>query len=167
MGGLGEIFGFDGRINRLGYLGRCMIAAAGLAALAGLGAFALSTFRPDGVGDFEIWTHRLTVAVILLGLWASFALTTRRLRDMGMEPAHIVPVYAALWVVNTELLQPMVRLQPQTYAQIEASWMVLQVLAGVLLMFWPSRAPSQAAPYPQSAYASAHPAAYVDWRASS
>jgi uncharacterized membrane protein YhaH (DUF805 family) len=165
MGGLGEIFGFDGRINRLGYLGRCSIAGAGLAGLAGLGAFALAAFRPGGVGDFEAWSHRLTMAVILLGLWAGFALTTRRLRDMGMEPAHLAPPYAALWVGNAELLAPMARLQPQTYGSLEAAWLVLQVLAGILLMFWPSRSPAD--PASHRAYASAQPTAYVDWRASS
>src|SRR5581483_6386222 len=107
MGGLGEIFGFDGRVNRMGYVGRAALAGAGLAALAAVGALALRTVRPDGLGDFEAWTHRLTLAVMLLGLWAGFALTTRRLRDMGVEPAHVVPAYAALWVVNTELVMPL------------------------------------------------------------
>jgi uncharacterized membrane protein YhaH (DUF805 family) len=165
MGGLGEIFGFDGRINRLGYLGRSSIAGVGLAGAAMLGALALTTVGAGGIGAFDVWTQRLRLAVMLLGLWAGFALTTRRLRDMGMEPAHVVPVYAALWVVNTELLEPMVRLQPQTYGQIEAAWMVAQVLAVILVTFWPSRAPSEAAPH--AAYAPAQPSAYVDWRASS
>jgi uncharacterized membrane protein YhaH (DUF805 family) len=165
MGGLGEIFGFDGRVNRLGYLGRSSLAGAGLAVLAALGALALATFRPDGVGDFEVWTHRLTLALLLLGLWAGFALTTRRLRDIGMEPAHVVPAYAALWVVNTELLQPMARLQPQAFGQLEAAWLVLQVLAGILVMFWPGRAPSETAA-PHGVYAASQPSSYVNWRAS-
>jgi uncharacterized membrane protein YhaH (DUF805 family) len=165
MGGLGEIFGFDGCVNRLGYLGRTIIAGAGLTGLAMLGALALSTIGPAGIGDFEAWMQRFRMAVILLGLWAGFALTTRRLRDIGLEPAHVVPAYAALWVINTELLQPMARLQPQTYGQIEAAWLVLQVLAGILLLFWPTRAAAQAASLP--AYATPQPAAYVDWRAGS
>jgi uncharacterized membrane protein YhaH (DUF805 family) len=161
MGGLGEIFGFDGRINRLGYLWRSIVVGAGLLALTMLGATALATLRPEGLGDFETWTQRLTMAVILLGLWAGFALTTRRLRDMGLEPAHVVPAYAALWVVNTELLQPMARLEPQNYGACEAVWLVLQVLFAILLLFWPSRAPSERE---RRAYATAEPASYVNWR---
>ena len=161
MGGLGEFFGFDGRINRLGYLWRSIIVGVALLGLSAVGAVALTTLRPDGIGDFEAWTQRLTMAVILLGLWAGFALTTRRLRDMGLEPTHVVPAYAALWVCNTELLQPMARLEPQTYGACEAAWLVLQVLFAILLLFWPSRAPAEPA---RPAYAAAHPASYVDWR---
>ncbi len=161
MGGLGELFGFDGRINRLGYLWRSVAAGAGLTGLAALSALALTTLRPGGMDDLEVWTQRLTMAVILLGLWAGFALTTRRLRDMGLEPAHVVPAYAALWVVNTELLQPLARIEPQTYGAVEAAWLVLQVLAAILLLFWPSRTPSAPA---QRAYATAEPASYVNWR---
>ena len=162
MGGLGELFGFDGRVNRLGYLWRSVLVGAGLMALAAGGALALATLRPGGMGDFEAWSQRVTMAVMLLGLWSGFALTTRRLRDMGLEPAHVVPAYAALWVVNMELLAPMTRLQPQTYGGVEATWLVLQVLLGILLLFWPSRAPSQIRP--QAAYASGQPGAYVNWR---
>jgi uncharacterized membrane protein YhaH (DUF805 family) len=161
MGGLSEIFGFDGRVNRLGYFWRSVLVGAGLTGLAAGGALALTTLRPGGMGDFEVWSQRMTMAVILLGLWAGFALTTRRLRDMGLEPTHVVPAYAALWVVNTELLQPMARLQPQTWGAAEAAWMALQVLAAILLLFWPGRTPSQ----PQlPVYATAQPAAYVNWR---
>ena len=39
---------------------------------------------------------------------------------MGLEPAHFVPLYAALWVVNAVLLEPMSRLQPQTFGVLEA-----------------------------------------------
>lgn len=161
-GGLGEIFGFDGRINRLGFLMRAALAAAGLTGLGMIGALALSAVSPGGLDAYQVWTQRLSMAVILLGLWAGFALTTRRLRDMGIEPAHVAPPYAALWVGNVELLQPMARLQPQTYGQVEAAWLVVQLLAGVLLLFWPSRAPSE--PAPQIAYATAHAATHVDWR---
>ena len=163
MGGLGELFGFDGCINRLGYVGRSLIVGVGLAALAALGATTLATLRPGGLDDFQVWNQRLTMAVILLGLWAGFALTTRRLRDMGMEPAYVVPIYAALWVINVELLQPMARMQPESYAPIETAWLVAQVLAGVVLLFWPTRTPSAAE---QRLYAAAQPASYLDWRES-
>jgi uncharacterized membrane protein YhaH (DUF805 family) len=160
--GLGEIFGFDGRINRLGFLVRATLAACGVTGLGMAGALALTTFSPGGLADYQVWTQRLSMAVMLLGLWAGFALTTRRLRDMGIEPAHVAPPYAALWVGNAELLQPMARLQPLTYGSGEAAWIVAQMLAGLLLLAWPSRATSEPAPHP--AYVSAHPAAYVDWR---
>lgn len=161
MGGPGEFFGFDGNINRLGYLWRALVVGVALAALTMLGRIALATFRPDGMGDFEAWTQRLGMAIILIGLWAGCALTTRRLRDMGLEPAHVVPAYAALWVINTELLQPMTQIQPEVYGPIEATWLVLQVLVGLVVLAWPSRAPRRA---PLPAYAGAQPTAYLDWR---
>lgn len=164
MGGLGEIFGFDGCIHRIGYLWRGLLVGVGLTALAAAGSFGLETFRPDGIGDFQVWTQRFAMAVILLGLWAGFALTTRRLRDMGLEPAHVVPAYAALWVINTELLRPMTQIQPQVYEPIETAWLVLQVLVVLLLLAWPTRAPRST---PPSVYAVAgQPTAQLDWRQS-
>src|SRR6185312_2360406 len=127
-----------------------------------LAALGLTTFRPEGIGDFQTWTHRVTMAGILIGLWAGCALTTRRLRDMGLEPAHVVPAYAALWVINTELLRPMTQIAPQVYGPIEATWLVLQVLVGLVVLAWPSRPRRRA---PATAFATAgHPAAYLDWR---
>jgi uncharacterized membrane protein YhaH (DUF805 family) len=165
MGGLGEIFGFDGCIHRIGYLWRGLLVGIGLAALAAAGSFGLGTLRPDGIGDFQAWTQRVTMAVVLLGLWAGFALTTRRLRDLGLEPAHVVPAYAALWVINTELLRPMTQIEPQIYAPIETAWLVAQVLVVMLLLALPTRAPRSAS---QSVYAVAgQPTAQLDWRQSS
>lgn len=164
MGGLGELFGFDGRIHRIGYIWRSLVVAVGLAALAAIGATTLTTLQPGGLDAFEVWTQRLTMAIILLGLWAGFALTTRRLRDMGLEPAYVMPIYAALWVINVELLQPMARLQPESYAPIETAWLVAQALAGVVLIFWPTR--TQGAAGEPRVYATPQPASYADWRES-
>jgi uncharacterized membrane protein YhaH (DUF805 family) len=162
MGAFGEFFGFDGRINRLGYLWRSIVAAIGIAALAIGGAVVLVVgLRPQSITGAEGWLQWLTTGLVLLGLWTGFALATRRLRDMGLEPAHIVPIWAALWVVNAVLLAPMSDLWPQRYGMAEAGWMALQWLAAIPLLFWPSR--GSAAPAP-AAYEPAAPTQYLDWR---
>ena len=160
MGGFGELFGFDGRVNRLGLVWRSAVVGAGLAALAAAGAVALTTFGPGGVGDFQTWTQRLTMAVVLISLWAGFALATRRLRDMGIEPVYVVPAYAALWVANTELLQPLSRLEPRSFAPIEAGWMAGQVVLGLALLAWPTRTGAAAT----AAGGFAPPPASLNWR---
>jgi len=160
MGALGEIFGFDGRINRIGYLWRSLAAGAAIAAVA-VGALALVAFvvRPDSLAEAETLSQRLALGAILLGLWSGFALATRRLRDMGLEPVHIVPAYAALWVVNTVLLEPLSRLDGD-FTLIEATWTTAQWLVTLPLLFWPSRAPKPRIP----GYEPSQPAAYVNWR---
>jgi uncharacterized membrane protein YhaH (DUF805 family) len=162
MGGLGELFGFDGRVNRLGLIGRSVIVGVALAALAAGGATALATLGLGGVGGFQTWTQRLTLAVMLLGLWAGFALTTRRLRDMGIEPVYVVPAYAALWVANTELLIPLTRLQPQSYEPLEAAWMAVQVVLGLVMLAWPSR--TAAGPTTAQIAYGGQPTSFVNWR---
>src|SRR5579862_5749234 len=115
MGAFGELFGFDGRIDRLGFLWRGAVAAAAIAALA-VGAIWLTrTLDPGGVGGVSGYDREIITCAVLLGLWASFALAARRLRDMGLEPAHVVPLYAALWVINEVLLEPMSRLDPRDF----------------------------------------------------
>ena len=161
MGAFGEIFGFDGRINRIGYLWRSLLAGAVIGVAAAIGVLAtVFVIRPDGIAGAEAILERLTVGAVLLGLWSAFALAARRLRDMGVEPAHIVPVYAALWVVNTVLLEPMSRLDPARYGLAVGLWVAAQWLATLPLLFWPSRERPTRLP----GYEPAQPTAYLNWR---
>ena len=167
MGGLGEIFGFDGRVNRLGYLWRTLVAGVVIAVVAGVGAAGIVVFaRPDGVESLQGWLQYDLVAVMLLSLWSGFALTARRLRDMGLEPAHIVPLYAALWVANAVLLQPMSQLDPDRYGLAEQVWTAAQVFSVLPLLFWPGR--DKASPMLAQAEASlgAAPVSTLNWRES-
>jgi len=163
VGAVGQLFSFDGRINRLGYFLRSLAALLLLSLVAVLALLAVAFIvRPDGVAGMTVWFQRITLAISLFALWSGFALAGRRLRDMGLEPAYIIPAYAALWVINTVLLAPMSRLDPDDYAAPEMAWEVLRLLAAVPLLFWPSRAqPERAAP---AEYAHPEPTAYLDWR---
>jgi uncharacterized membrane protein YhaH (DUF805 family) len=164
MGAIGEFFGFEGRIGRLGYFWRCVAVVIGIVALALGGAAALmSLIRPMGLGDYEQASRWLTIAVVLLVLWSSFALASRRLRDMGLEPVHIMPLFAALWVINTVLLEPLSRLHPDSFGMLEGSWALMQAVAAIPLLFWPGRpAPAMA----QVGFEPKGPTAYLDWRGS-
>jgi uncharacterized membrane protein YhaH (DUF805 family) len=162
MGVFGEFFGFDGRINRLGYLWRSIVVAVALGALGVAGVVTIgAVLHPDGLTGAGPWPARMITGLTLLALWSNFALTSRRLRDMGVEPAYVMPAYAALWVVNTVLLEPMSRIDPARFGLMEAGWVGLQWLALVPLLFWPTRA----APLPVAgAFEPAGPTAYLDWR---
>ncbi len=162
MGAIGEFFGFEGRISRLGYFWRSLGLAIGVLALALGGAAALTRLvRPMGLGEYEDGSRCLTIAVALMALWSSFALASRRLRDMGLEPVHIVPLFAALWVVNTELLQPLSRMRPDSFGLLEGSWAMLQVAAALPLLLWPSRA--ERSPV-RMMFEPVHHTAPLDWR---
>ena len=162
MGAIGELLGFEGRISRLGYFWRAVAAVIGIVALAlGGGAAALSLIRPLGLGDYEEASRWLAITVLLLVLWSSFALASRRLRDMGAEPVHILPLFAALWVVNTVLLEPLSRMHPGGFGILEGSWALLQTAAAIPLLLWPGRP----APTPvRAGYEPTGPTAYLDWR---
>jgi uncharacterized membrane protein YhaH (DUF805 family) len=164
MGAIGEIFGFDGRINRLGYLWRSIVAALVISLLAGIAAAGLVfLIRPEGLGGFEDVAQKVAIGGVLLALWSGFALASRRLRDMGLEPAHIVPVFAALWVVNAALLEPLSRVDPERFGLAEGAWVVVQLVTAIPLLFWPSReAPAPVVVVRQSPA----PTSYLNWRQS-
>ena len=165
MGAFGEFFGFDGRVNRLGYLGRSIVMVVVLGAMTGV-ALWVTTFILDPYGltgsHRRRWGHHYRCA-FLLGLWSSFALATRRLRDIGLEPVHIVPLYAALWVVNAVLLEPLSRLQPREFGMLEGGWIALQWLGAAPLLFWPASTRQLVGP---GEYSHAEPTAYLNWRGS-
>ncbi|HEX3916623.1 MAG TPA: DUF805 domain-containing protein [Caulobacteraceae bacterium] len=163
MGAFGELFGFDGRITRLGFLWRLIVSVVGVSVLTGAGVAALIfLIGPQSLyGAPDSWMRWLIIGLALLSLWISVALASRRLRDMGLEPVYIIPLYAALWVVDTVLLQPLSLLQPQTYGALEDGWSALQLLTLIPLLFWPSRAKAEP---PRPVYEPAQPTAYLNWR---
>lgn len=162
MGAFSELFGFEGRVNRLGYLWRSIVLGVLLGVLgAGAAWLLVSVLRPDGLVGPDVGVPQVLTGVLLLALWSSFALASRRLRDMGLEPAYFVPFYAALWVVNTVLLEPMSRLDRPHFGLFEAVWSTLQWLAPIPLLLWPTRGKTQPNAY---YYEAPQPTAYADWR---
>jgi uncharacterized membrane protein YhaH (DUF805 family) len=162
MGAISELFGFEGRIGRLGYLCRFIAVLALVLALALEGSAALLRLvRPLGLGEYEQASRSLTIVVALLALWSSLALAGRRLRDMGVEPVHILPLFVALWVVNTALVEPLSRLRPDSFGVLETSWAALQAAAAIPLLLWPGRSTPRVAP---AGYEPSGPTAYLDWR---
>jgi len=164
MGAFGEFFGFDGRLDRVGYLWRSVVMVTALGALVG-GVIWFITYvlDPDGLTGASGLDGEIVTGAFLLGLWSGFALTTRRLRDIGLEPAHIVPLYAALWVVNAVLLQPMSRLDPRDFAGLEGGWVALQWLAAIPLLLWP---PGKRRTTGPMEFARPESTAYLNWRES-
>jgi uncharacterized membrane protein YhaH (DUF805 family) len=161
MGAFGELFGFDGRVNRLGYLLRSFVAGAAITLLAAGGAALLAyAVRPGGAEHYELGVQALTVTTVLLVLWSTVALASRRLRDIGVEPAHVVPLYAALWVVNSVLLQPLSLQDPTSFGAMEIGWAGLQCFAIVPLLFWPGRDVVRRV----ASFDRPEPTAYLDWR---
>ncbi|HEY3800195.1 MAG TPA: DUF805 domain-containing protein [Caulobacteraceae bacterium] len=165
MGALGEFFGFEGRVTRLGYLWRCVAIGAVMLLLAGLATFTLTRWLvPTGVMGPEDALNIAITSVYLLSLWAGFALATRRLRDMGIEPVHFVPLYAAFWLVNAVLVEPMVRIDPADFRVFENGWIAFHWVAALPLLFWPSTHDDRHAAASGMSYDPTQPTAYLDWR---
>ncbi len=163
MGVLGEFFGFDGRVNRVGYVWRSIVIGFVLVALCAGSLMGLPLLLQPGsiLGAMDL-ERDIVTATFLLALWSSFALGSRRLRDMGLEPTHFVPLYAACWVINAVLLEPMSRVDPMRFGVMELAWSSAQWLSAIPLIFWPSH---EGAPAPISRYdIPAQPTAYLNWR---
>ena len=138
MGAFSEFFGFEGRISRLGYLWRCLSVGLGIGVLSiGGGAFLDIVVRPLGQAGYDAGVHGLAVGIMLAARGASAAISSRRLRDMGVEPIHVVPAYFALWLVYALLLQPLSRAQPDRYAFLTVCWALLQGMPTLALILWP------------------------------
>jgi uncharacterized membrane protein YhaH (DUF805 family) len=164
MGAFGEIFGFDGRVSRMGYLWRSALAVFIIAVIAGLAVWTMTyALAPEGLAGPVNFENDVITGAVLLVLWSSFALATRRLRDMGVEPVYVVPIYAALWVVNSALLEPLSQLQPARFGAVEGGWMALQWLIAIPLIFWP---PSNRARPAPPGYQPVAESGYLNWRES-
>jgi uncharacterized membrane protein YhaH (DUF805 family) len=165
MGFLSEFFGFDGRIDRLGYLWRSLVAGASIGG-AGAAAFLglLFVAQPQGLTGVDVWSERLLTGFALLALWAGLALASRRLRDMGLEPVYVVPLFVALWVVDQALIAPLSRIQPESFGVLEDGWEALRWFVAVPLLFWPGRAAAASPPAAKASFEPAAPTQQLNWR---
>jgi uncharacterized membrane protein YhaH (DUF805 family) len=156
MGAFSEFFGFEGRIGRLGYLWRCLAVGLGIGVLSvGGGAVLELVVRPMGLTGYQAGARGVAVGVMLSAMWSSGALASRRLRDMGLEPVHVVPAFLGLWVVYAMLMQRLGHAQSDGYGFVTVCWALLA------LLLWPGRE----APLPISAvYEPPQPTAYINWR---
>jgi uncharacterized membrane protein YhaH (DUF805 family) len=162
MNALSELFSFEGRISRVGYLWRMMGVGLGMGVLAFAGRTLLTAFvRPSGLGAYDAGAHGLAVGIVLLVIWSSAAVTTRRVRDMGLEPVHILPAYIALWIVYTQLLQPLSQLRADKDGLLLIGWAAMQALPPLSLLLWPGHSTP---PPVLAGYEPAQPTEYMNWR---
>ena len=164
---IGEFFSFEGRVSRLGLIGRGIAVSATLIILAlAVIAGGVILFRPRNLLDaYQTLIMPVAVVVGLLSIWSSFALATRRLRDMGVEPMHLTPPYVALWVVNVVLLEPLAGMDPFRFAGLERWWQLLAWGILVVLLVWPPFAAREAPP--EIGQRGLGEGAYSDWRGGS
>ena len=162
MGAFEELFGFEGRINRLGFLWRNLVVGLGMGTMAAGGRIILQTVvRPMGLGGYDAGARGLAVGVVLLVVWSSIAIACRRLRDLALEPAHVVPLYLALWVVYSALLRPLIQLQPASFGLYTVCWAMLLAMPTLSLLFLPGRPMERPLP---AGYEPPQPTAYLNWR---
>ena len=89
---MGEFFGFDGRISRLGFLWRSIVALTSIAGLAAGSLWGLGhVYAPDGLAGPSGLTSDVVTGAILLLLWCSFALASRRLMRVSNRNICTVP----------------------------------------------------------------------------
>lgn len=97
---LGTFFGFGGRLGRLQYLGYATLLGVGFWMLVGLSLLtALTSLSGSGGGKGGGLGAMLLPLVILVPLfgWSSLALQAKRIRDIGWNPAVVIPA----WMVVT------------------------------------------------------------------
>ena len=94
---IGTFFGFGGRIGRLQYFGCSLVLGVGVVVLAMFSfAGALSHSAGKGADAAAAAASFLPLLILLpVFLWASLALQAKRIRDIGWNPAVVIP----LWMV--------------------------------------------------------------------
>lgn len=102
------LFSFRGRLGRLPYLGYMLLAVAvgsSLAAAFALGAMYLHSQR--GAMGIVIGLALLGALCILPMIWSAWAITAKRLHDMGLSAWHLIWVLGAPYAISVlALLAP-------------------------------------------------------------
>jgi uncharacterized membrane protein YhaH (DUF805 family) len=140
---IGALFGFQGRLARLAFLGWNLAAMALVAAIA-LAYLALGTGLSGllsgirGAPTFFGAATGLTCAAA--GIWMTLALTTKRVRDIGLAPLPLVVAATAVLMVDHYSLTRLTELRFfPPFANYTPLGGLLAFTWLVLLICWPGK----------------------------
>jgi uncharacterized membrane protein YhaH (DUF805 family) len=133
---LGFIFGFNARLGRLAYFLSCIAFGVGLMVL---GILLILGFQHSGASGVRpgVGTAAGVIIGVILALWLANCLVSMRIRDMGWNPAIVLPV---LWVIlatdaYVAILVPGWALPGKHYGTVFGS--ALNFVFNLAVMFWP------------------------------
>jgi uncharacterized membrane protein YhaH (DUF805 family) len=134
---IGFLFGFNARLGRLHFVA-LMLA---LSVTVGLVAFAVMKSLPN-VPLAAMPAPKLMVGVaIVVGLllvWASVCLHAMRIRDMGWNPALVIPAWVLAGVLDSVVAAKWPALAYDAGHHVTAVGIMLNFAAVMALTFWPS-----------------------------
>jgi uncharacterized membrane protein YhaH (DUF805 family) len=99
------LFGFGGRIGRLEYflLSCALVIIATLLFFMIVSGLAPHDAMPAGAASREAMVRPVLIAVVVIApiiIWFSLALQAKRLRDMGWNPAIVIPAWFAIMLFD-------------------------------------------------------------------
>jgi len=135
---LGFIFGFNARLGRLAYFLSCIAFGVGVTVLAILVVVGLSRDGASGAA------HRpgmgiviAIIALVILAVWLANCLVSMRVRDMGWNPAIVLPALWAIIAVDAYIavLVPDWALPGARYGTVFGA--AINFVFNLAVMFWP------------------------------
>jgi uncharacterized membrane protein YhaH (DUF805 family) len=142
----GFLLGFNARLGRLHFV----LATVGLAVLVVLVMVAMISAGlrpPAGLGTGSL--PPLLVAaglVILLWAWASLNLHAMRIRDIGWNPALVIPGWILAELVDRLIATKFPALAVSASHHGTMAGALINLVLGLVLVFWPGGEPHGAAP---------------------
>jgi len=165
MQAMSAFFDFDGRLGRLDFVWRCAVLAGVADCLAVFGrAVLMVAIGPEGLFGVRTWADWGVVAIVAVAAWSALSLVSRRLRDIGAEPAWVVPAAGFAISLFAALGEPLVRWAPPPFDAPEPASLGALALAAAALAVWPRGGARPAAETPR--FDPRVPTAYVNWRES-
>jgi uncharacterized membrane protein YhaH (DUF805 family) len=143
---LGFIFGFHMRVGRLHYFLLTLAFAVVVGVLAVLvGGFVVRQLIAD---QRNLTSLSVMPVLVLIGLtlWSSIFLASMRIRDIGWNPAYVIPIWYLLVAIDFYVARTMPEFAMNKEHVGTVAGGVLQLISGLVLMFWPSTERDMSAP---------------------
>ena len=86
------------------------------------------------------------LVLVVLVLWGSIFLSSMRIRDIGWNPAYVIPIWYLLVAVDIYVARTMPQFAMERGHVGTMAGASLQLIAGLALMFWPSTERDMSAP---------------------
>jgi uncharacterized membrane protein YhaH (DUF805 family) len=139
---LATLFGFQGRLGRLPYLGWSaaamflLIAVAAFFLVVGIGLAGATS--PDGAGP-KILGGLMALTSLVVGMWTSLALSAKRIRDTGFAPLPVIIGFLLLTLVDALILTRLTGVRFfWPFAQYTPLGGLAAIAGMVFLLCWPS-----------------------------